>query len=494
MANLVLRHLSEVLLFVGVAMLVPAAYAAYAGEPTVSVLLLPAVLMVLPGLPRLARNTVAFARRSLADAWRRLRGRPLEGRPWNFAYSLLTLEFIKHKDDEVLTATQALVVSALAWIIVPAICMLPYLALGYSFEDSAFDSMSGWTTTGLSTTARPEALPSSVVFFRSFMQWVGGVGIIIFALIVIRAPAASELFKAEGHEGIEIGLRKTVNRIWLIYLLLSALGAAMLWALGLSVFNAVNITMATISTGGFLPSSGFEFTLVQKIGVMLIMAAGATSFAVHSDIIQRKWKSVARNTEFKLMLAVIAVFAVAVFLTGVVPENALFHATSAASTAGLTIGNLGVLSDLAKYLIVLLMVAGGTSGSTAGGVRMWRIAALFKGLRAKIRGLFLPPGAVQPIKINGRVMTQEQLAESGSYIFLYGAVILTASAALMAVNVKSMDAFFSVASAMGNVGLSTLSVGSLPVVGKWLLTFVMYVGRIEILPGLVLLKYLKDRE
>ncbi|MFH1200422.1 MAG: potassium transporter TrkG [Candidatus Micrarchaeota archaeon] len=492
MSNAIIRHLTEVLLFAGIAMLVPAAYALWAGEKTVAALLLPAAIMILPGLPRLAKNTHAFAHTSLADAWRRIKGRPVESRPWNFAYSLLTLEFVKHRDETALSSYQAIVVSALAWIIVPAICMIPYLALGYSPADSAFESMSGWTTTGLSTIPFPENLPSSIVFYRSFMQWIGGVGIIIFALIVMRAPAASELFRAEGHEGIEFGIRKTVNRIWLIYLLLSIVGAALLCAAGMTLFYSVNITMATISTGGFLPSSDTAFSLFQKIGMIAIMIAGATSFAMHSEILQRKWASVMRNTEFKLMLAVIALFSSAVFFTGVRPENALFFATAATSTAGLTIENLGLLGDLAKYLLVLLMIAGGTSGSTAGGVRMWRIALLFKSLRAKIRAQFLPPGAVQPIKVNGRVMTQDQLAESGSFIFLYSAVVLAGSAALMATDMKSMDAFFSVASAMGNVGLATLDMGALPQAGKWLLTLVMYIGRIEILPGLVLIKFLKD--
>lgn len=479
------------ILFVGVALLVPALFAYSQGESMFLPLLLLAFLMILPGLPRLMSNFGQFARETATGWWHRLQGKPVEGRPWNFAVSLLTLQFIKAKQAERLSRSEALVIASLAWLIIPLVGTIPYMAAGFQMENALFESVSGWTSTGLTTIASPETLPLSLIFFRSFTQWVGGVGIIIFALIVIKAPAASELLKAEGREGIDVGIRNTVNKIWLIYFTLTILGALFLWFSGLTVFQAINMAMAAIATGGFLPSHSLAFTVFQKIIMILIMMAGATSFALHSEFFQGRFQKMVHNTEFKVLLMAIPLFAVIMYLLGDPLDNAFFNVTAAISTAGFTVENLGGLSDFSKYMLLLLMVSGASSGSTVGGVKLWRMATILKSLRAKIRSFFLPHGTVQVIKVNGKPVSQDQVVESGSFIFLYSLLLLSVAAVFMALGLPSMDAFFTVASALGNVGLTTVSMASLPLVGKAGLMIVMYLGRIEILPSLVLLKYLR---
>ncbi|MFH1470277.1 MAG: potassium transporter TrkG [Candidatus Micrarchaeota archaeon] len=273
---------------------------------------------------------------------------------------------------------------------------------------------------------------------------------------------------------------------------LHSFGVLMFALSGLDIFTSINLTFTAVSTGGFMPSSMFSFTSIQKLVFIFLMLVGATSFALHLRIGNGDWRAILRNTEFKMMMLLVVLFSSFIVLTtkdG--PIDAMFDVTAAISGAGFSIRDMSVFSDLAKYLLVLLMVSGACSGSTTGALKLWRMFAVLKTIGNNIKSVFLPKGAVQVVKINGKALTREQIIDSGNYIFLYMFILFAAAGMVMTQGIGVIDSVFVTASAMGNVGLSTVNIAVIPNVVKNILVVCMYLGRVEILPSLVMLKYIR---
>lgn len=476
------QYLKPVLLFVGLAMLVPTAYAYSLGEPLWPAYLSSAVLLLAPGLG----DSIRSLRQFVLHLWNLFTSKERRF-AWNLSPAL------PEEKNHALSQSDAIVVAALSWIAIPLITSVPYVASGYALDNALFESMSGWTTTGMSFVQDVEALPKSLLFFRSFTQWIGGVGIIIFALLVLRDPAASQLLRAENRDPLSLGVVQTAKAIWGIYAGLTAAGVLVLWALGLDLFSAVNFSMTALATGGFIPTNSLVLTGVQKLAFILLMVWGGTAFAIHQAVWRRQFGKILQHTEFKMMLALIALFSVLAFLFArETMENAVFHVVSALTSAGFAVESLDSWSDFSKYLLILLMLSGACAGSTSGGIKLWRTFALLNTLSARVRQAFLPQGAVQVIKVNQKVLKHDDVVESGAFIFLYLFVFALAAGVLMAIGQTGVNALFLTASALGNVGLT---VGAdwfaFPLIGKTALFVCMWLGRIEILPSLVLLRALR---
>jgi trk system potassium uptake protein TrkH len=484
------ESLENILLLAGLPLLIPVAYSLFLGESAWMLMLLSVLLLVTPGMPRFAREANALLKAKLfgviADPSRIV--------SWKFR-SLFKLDIVESlRRREGLTHSEAISVAALCWIIVPVVTSIPYWGMGIPLTDGLFDSMSGWTATGLSTINNPELLPAGFVLFRSFTLWIGGAGMILFALLVIAPPGAGKLLQAEGRENITVGVRNTVKIIWIIYLFLTLLGITMFILTGMGVFNSVNITMAAIATGVFLPSSLLTYSVEQKLVFIFVMAMGATSFGLFWELGGRRFKAIMRNTEFKMMVFLILLFAGFLVLTSKDSiVDAVFDVTAAISGSGFVIRDLSVFSDTAKYVLLLMMISGGCSGSTTGALKLWRTFTIFKTLANKAKAPFLPKGTVQIVKINGKALSSAQIEESGTFIFLYAFVLLAGAGAVMVTGYSAIDSLFVVASAMGNVGLTTFNIYAAPLVTKWILIVWMYLGRIEILPSLVMLNYVIRR-
>ncbi|MFH0818341.1 MAG: potassium transporter TrkG, partial [Candidatus Micrarchaeota archaeon] len=463
----VFNSLEDTMFLAGIPLLVPVVYSLILNEGIWFWMFLSVLLLLLPGFKRIASSCYL----ALKEKALRFFSDPSTIISWKFQslFELDLLESIRKKER--LTNSEALAVAAVCWMIVPVITAVPYWMHGYSITDGLFDSFSGWTATGLSTIDNPELLPPGFILFRSFTLWIGGAGIILFALLVIGPPGSENLMMAEGREGMAIGVRNTVKIIWVIYLFLTLCGVFMLLMTGLGLFNSVNITMAGIATGGFLPSSLLVFSFEQKIVMTLIMMAGATSFAMFWELGgKRKLEAIMKNTEFKMMLFLIALFAFFLVLTSndsVV--DAAFDVTAAISGTGFAIRDISVFSDLAKYVLLLLMISGGCSGSTTGALKLWRSFALGKTIINRIKATFMPKGAVQVVKVNGKVLNAAHIEESGTFVFLYLLVLIASAGAVMATGYSAIDSLFAVASAMGNVGLATFNMFLAPLSTKWIL-------------------------
>ena len=412
--------------------------------------------------------------------------------PFNYG-RLISMEKIR-RHVEVLTFGEIMVITSVAWLLVPALSIIPYTYFGASPLDALFESVSGWTSTGLSALPSLSALPGSVILFRSITQWIGGLGIVVLILTTFRGREAVGFLKAEGRNQTEIGIGKTVSMLLKVYLALTVAGIGLLSASGLGLFDAVNLAFSGISNGGFFPFDSFAFTDLQRVLLALLMLAGATNFLFYQSIGRGLLDKAFLDEEFVAYASVVAVSVLLLFfVAGLSPLESFLGVSAAISGGGFGIVDLSASGQFAIYLLVLLMLGGAMVGSTTGAIKLWRLITIMKAILNQVREYFLPSGSVQVVKMNGLPISERMVVENAVFVFAYVAIFLVASGAFIGAGYDFEHSLFIVSSAMGNVGLSSLAVPAVGQSGKILLIILMYVGRIEIFPCLAMLRYLMGR-
>ncbi|MFA5126303.1 MAG: TrkH family potassium uptake protein [archaeon] len=395
----------------------------------------------------------------------------------------------------------AIISIALAWFTVGVVAAIPFLFFGISPIDAFFESVSGWSGTGMSMIPQPEFLPHSLNFWRGFIQWMGGFGIVLLALLFYDRPETIyNLFVAEGRsEEFFTSAKRIARTILSIYFIYTILGVALFLFAGLSLFDAVIHSFTSIATGGFSTNSvgvGLFGPGAMSVAVLL-MLLGGISFEAHYDLLRGKIRRFLTNPELKFFFTIIFAATVLVFINFFVFKNyaffdAFFYIVSAITGTGNT--NLVVLNNfpaLSLFVIILLMIFGACYGSTTGALKIWRILILFQVIRREIHKAFLPSKALLPIKIGSRVISDEAALKALSYMVLYIFFLALGAIIFMLFGYGLVDSIFTVASAQGNVGLNVVSGNSwfaMPIFLKFLLSLHMIIGRMEILPLLILLK------
>lgn len=406
-----------------------------------------------------------------------------------------------------LTLNEASVIVVLAWLVAILAGAIPFLMLDLTWVQAVFESTSGWTTTGLSIIDANTASPL-LLFYRSLMQLIGGAGLAILMLSAITGPAGSSLNCAEGRsEQLLPHVKRSARLVITLYGIYVVLGILALRLAGMRWFDAVNHSFCALSTGGFStrPDSIAAWHSVSvDIVTMILMLLGMTSFLTGYALWRGQLKKAARNGEIRLLIWILPL-AIVCLLVGATPQFdeglgrefrvALFQAISALSTTGFTSIDLHALNEFGWLLITMLMLIGGGTGSTAGGIKLYRVYALMQGLFWNLKQQFLPIGAINlPVVWVGeerRFLNDQQLRRIGIYVFLYLAVWLAGSCALVAFGHPIAASLFEFASTLGTVGLSVgvtsidASAGQL-----WLQSGGMIFGRLEffvIITGLVTL-------
>jgi trk system potassium uptake protein TrkH len=480
-----LRKLTAVMFYASLPMLIPIAYSLFAGDGAWAPIGLTMLLLAFPAVPHILRA-------ALEDLKNFVKSILTPDTPFN--YSILVDIHEMRREVESLTLGQILTLTSVVWILVPTISTIPYVYYGVPLVDAFFESMSGWTSTGLSSLPTLSNLPSTMILFRSITQWIGGLGIVVLILAVVRGKEAMKFLKAEGRPMAEFGIGETVGIIFRTYAFLTIAGIILLIFLGMNLFEAVNLTFAGISNGGFFPFDNFDFTDIQKFALAMLMFAGATSFIFYRNIWEGNLKKSIFDEEFILyvIITIIAIVLIA-YVGGEGFYNTVLNTISAIACGGFAIGDLGILHDFPLYLLILLMLSGGMVGSTTGGIKLWRILVIVKSIINQIRKAFLPSGTVQVVKINDSAISEHAIVESATFVFTYLAIFLFASGMFTIADYDLGHSLFMVASAMGNVGLSTVDVPAIGSLGKAFLILLMYLGRIEIFPSLALINYLIRR-
>ncbi len=413
----------------------------------------------------------------------------------------------------------ALVIAASGWVLVALLGALPFhlmsvwttgAALPYAdFGAAFFEAMSGFTSTGLTMATRPDLLPHSLQWWRSFTEWIGGVGVIVLMLTLIAGPgrATMTLYLAEARtEKIHPSVVSTVRTIWWIFFLFTGGSILALWLAGMPVWEAINHGMTGIATGGFTlwpDSIGHYNSVAIEILLLVIMVAGSVSFAVHYRALRYGPGLYMRDVQTKWFLAFLGIGALLVSLEALLRapvSSALRHGTfqyfSAMTCTGFQSTASAYWSDTAKLMLAVGMVIGGAAGSTTGGIKVMRYVLLLKGVGWKLRKTLKPPDAIVPFRIGSKVFPEEEawrrLEEASTIAFLWLVFLLVgilALAVLVGHEYGLADVIFEVASAQGNVGLSTgITHPDMPTAAKLVLSFSMWVGRLEIIPVIMLLR------
>ncbi|HDR72571.1 MAG TPA: TrkH family potassium uptake protein [Methanoculleus sp.] len=394
---------------------------------------------------------------------------------------------------------EALVIAALIFPLSSAISAVPIsISVGMPLLDAFFEAVSGLTTTGLSVA--PASAGPVFLFARSWLQWIGGIGIVLIVLSVVIHPGTSayRLYSVNVSEKRlrpnVIGAAKTLGKI---YLAITLIAFVLLVAAGMPPFDALCHALSSVSTGGFSTRTdsiaGYAAGIIPAT-VLLGCVLGAINFGLYPRLIEHP-RLLLSSLQFRGFLVVLATGIPVLAFTmqecgtfSFVAGAAAFQAISALTTAGYSTLDIAGLPESAKIVLSALMWIGGSAGSTAGGIKILRLIILAKLIHLVFIRFFLPREALTPFKVEGEVVEPDEVYTLLTFVLLYFLVAFASVLAFTLYGVAACDAIFEVSSALGTVGLSAgvTSAGLAPFL-KLVLIADMLLGRIEIIPLVVLL-------
>ncbi|PSQ15417.1 potassium transporter Trk [Halobacteriales archaeon QS_8_69_26] len=468
--------------------------------------------MVLSGLVPLGIGRVLTRRYGGADEPGKLHGMMIAAGGWAAVGVFGSLPFL-----------------TLAWTVELSPAMLatpemtPTLAAFRDPLNALFESTSGFTGTGLTMTDDEEVLPRTLQWWRTFSEWIGGVGVIVLTTAVLARPGSGSLtlYESEARsEKIHPSIVSTVRTIWWIFVLFTFVAILALWLAGMPVWGAINHGMTGLSTGGFsiTDNSIATYDSVSIDFVMLpVMVLGSIAFPVHFLILRGDLRNFYTDLQTRWLLVLFVLgsglLVGVLYFTGTIDSAfaafryGTFQFVSALTCTGFqtAVGPvknpenvaLGNWPAMGQLTVTFGMVVGGAAGSTVGGIKVIRLATLLKGTRHRVAGVFYPDTAVRRLTIDDRRLSDEEVRrefeEAAIITFLWVAFLGLGLFVLLAVlppgEYTLENAVFEIASAQGNVGLSTGITGpSMPTVAKVAFLFNMWIGRLEIIPVLVLLR------
>ncbi len=425
------------------------------------------------------------------------------GENWRiFLYSLLLtlviglfLEFGFRTKREIERADGFTVVS-FAWLLVPLLGAVPYVFLGWNFLDAFFEAMSGFTTTGATILETVEALPRSALLWRSLTQWLGGMGVIALFIAILPklGVGGSQLFEREFPgpmpERLRPRFRTTARLLWTIYVAFTAAEIALLYFLArLHLFDSVCVSLCTLPTGGFTPTTAsiaaYANPLAEYIIIAFMFLAG-TNFLIHYQVSKGNFKIV-KDEEFRLYLILLVVAAsLLIFSQGLGSyRQGIFQAVSIMTTTGFATCDFGSWHFGARMVLLTLMFIGGCGGSTGGAIKVVRTLALLKYSRVMMRKA-ISPKALIPVKYDQKPLSEEVIRDVISFFFLYLLVAIVASIVLSFLGLNLETSLSAVAATLGNVGPGLGGIGPassyawLPAAGKGILIVCMWLGRLEL--------------
>ena len=402
---------------------------------------------------------------------------------------------------------EALVTYSLVWVLAPALVAIPLsLELGISYVDALFECISGFTGTGLTILRGLDRVGKGVLFLRALMQWIGELGVVVFASLFFPFfwRFGYILYSLERPYHISISLRETAKRIFYIYFLVTVIGVVALIYLGVEPLDAVVHTMTAVATGGMSTHDAnyeavYRYAPLSVYPIVALMLIGGSNFVVLNYLLNGDVRRAWSIEEFRGYVYVVALFSI-LSLIVVLPEVGfrldqalllgLFNTISAMTTTGFNIGDVASLSYGAKSLLVISMFIGSMSFSTAGGIKTVRFIVLLKKLKAYVASYITGGEIVQDIRLGDRVIDDREVSNMIFFTSLHAlAVFIGASLVkVVAPSVDFLDAVFEATSAASSVGLSVgVTSMELHVAGKVALMALMYFGRLEYTPLMILL-------
>ncbi|MDR1675558.1 MAG: TrkH family potassium uptake protein [Tannerella sp.] len=418
----------------------------------------------------------------------------------------------RRADERMIGRREGMMTVALTWILLSFFGMMPLFIGGYvpNFTDAYFETMSGFTTTGATILTDVESLPHGILFWRSLTQWQGGIGIIVFTVALMPAfgGMTSQMFDAETsgitHEHFLPRVTQIAKRFFGIYLGITFMLILLLWAGPMNLFDAVSHALTTVSSGGYsTKNDGINYWHSPGVEYLLcfFMCLSATNITLLYFLIKRRWKKALGNTELRWFYTIAGItvaltFAWLFFHHGgegveVIFRKSLFQVTSLISTTGFVTDDFSKWGSFFTIIALFLMTVCGCAGSTSGGMKTGRFLILVKNMLNEFKKQ-MHPNAVISVRLREQVIPAHVIQRVQTFAFVYMVLIVIGCAIFLLDGLVFEEALGTTVSAIGNIGpaLGNYANGNfheLPVVSKWIYSFLMLTGRLEIFTVLTLL-------
>ena len=437
---------------------------------------------------------------------------------WSFIYAfvlilvsglLLWLPAMHAKTD--LKLRDGFIIVVLFWFVLSSFGSLPLLlsdSLNISITNAIFESISGLTTTGATILVNIDDLPKSILFYRQYLQWLGGLGIIVLAVAVLPmlGVGGMQLYKAEVAGPIKNKLTpritETAKWLWIVYLLMTFLCAISYYFAGMNIFDSICHSFSTIAIGGFSThAASFAYYDNQWIELVAIffMIAACLNFSLHYLAFKNRTISPYKNDNeayfFLFLMGLISFLCISYIYSGSAEMTAreiiknIFYAISISTTTGFTNTNYVNFVGFLPILLILFSFIGGCAGSTAGGMKVIRVMLLLKQGYRELRRLMHPNSKIK-VKVGNTAVNERTLETIWGFFAIYVFVFLTVMLLLMLSGLDFITSFSAVAATINNLGPGQgdvlLNYADISDINKWILSFSMIVGRLEIFTLLVI--------
>jgi trk/ktr system potassium uptake protein len=414
-------------------------------------------------------------------------------------------------DREELTKRDGYLIVTLGWILASLFGSLPFIISGAipSFTDALFESISGFTTTGATILNDIESVPYGLLFWRSMTHWLGGMGIIVLSLAILPLLriGGMSLYQAEvagpSKDKFHPRVRETAKRLWAIYVLLTLAEVILLMFGGMNLFDSLCHSFGTLASGGFSTKNAsiayYQSPFIEYVIIIFMFLAG-TNFTLHYLALKGNPLNYFKDSEFRfyISLIVLVVLGASLYLDfhndqplGLSIRNSAFSVISILSSTGFVIGDYEKWAPFFSEIFLVLLLFGACAGSTSGGVKMVRYQILLKNSLLELKRL-IHPNAVLPVRQNNRSVPPEIIIKIIAFVLLYIVIFLLGSIILAISGLEISSAMGAVAACLGNIGPGLGSTGpastyaNVPEFGKWVLSFVMLLGRLELFTVLIL--------
>lgn len=435
---------------------------------------------------------------------------------WSLAATVAAgsaMTFCIHPSSNSMGKREGFLLTSLVWIFFSIFGMIPFMLMKtpMSVSDAFFEAMSGFTTTGATVMTSISHLSHGVIMWRSLIQWIGGMGIILFTLAVIpmlNHSGGMQMFNAEvtgiTHEKLRPRISQTAKGLWMTYIVLTVMLFLLLLAGPMNLFESICHAFSTMSTGGFSTEdasvAAWDSTYIEVV-LTVFMFLGGVNFALIFRAAHGDFRPLWKNDVFKLYIKVILVMYV-LFVIGIIHQHQatsvrsltldpLFQIISTITSTGYTVTNFEKWGTFCLSLLFLLMFFGACAGSTSGGAKLDRMLYLFKNCGNEIVKC-IHPNNIYTVFVNGKVVSNELVSKVIAFLCIYVILIMFGGMLLAALGLPLVDSFFSSFSCISNTGLGAGVTGYggsyeiVPDAGKWVLAMLMMIGRLEIFTVIIL--------
>ena len=406
-------------------------------------------------------------------------------------------------------------VVGLVWIVFSIFGMLPFRLSHYipNLTDAFFETMSGFTTTGATILTDIEALPHGLLFWRSMMQWLGGMGIVVLSLAILPMfGAGMQLFAAEvpgiTYDKLQPKITDTARRLWELYTLLTIICAILLYLGGMDVFDAICHSLTTLASGGYSTKNAsiayWSSPAIHYIIIFFMILAGTNFSLLYGALIRRQGKRLIQDEEFRTytysIIGISLIISIGLLYTRTFEgfstieksfRDALFQTIATITTTGFSTSDYMAWHPILWLIILLAIPMGGTAGSTSGGIKTIRLHIMTKNILYEFKRV-MHPKAILPVRVNRRLVSENTLSNTYVFLSIFLIITIASSIVLMLCGISPSEAFGCSLASIANVGPALGGFGPsetyavLPDFAKWVLSIVMLIGRLELFTILIL--------